>query len=152
MHYGIRRRHRAASRSMLQSKRPKHRGIQDTIAGVISEDVKQIVFAAMQKLPPEQRIVLTMRCYELLNFPQIAEQLGYREFRARTVFSRAKKSLGRNLARNGLGKESLEGALLVFGKMTATSEASAAGVSVAGVTQSLTQSLTQRTLDSQMGL
>jgi len=137
MYYLMNRRHRAASRIAVQSNRPD-REIQDTVAGVISKDVKQTVIAAMQKLPPEQRIVLTMRCYEQLSFSQIAEQLGYREFRARILFTRAEKSLSKNLVKNGLGKGSLLGALLIFGKMTATSEASAANISLAGITQSLT--------------
>jgi hypothetical protein len=105
---------------------------------MISKEVKQAVLAAMQKLPPEHRAVLAMRCYEQLGFSQIAEQLGCREFRARILFSHVTKSLTKNLRKNGLGKESLLGALLVFGKMTAISKASAAKISIAGITHSLT--------------
>ena len=133
--------------STIQSKRPD-REIRNTVADMVSEEVKQSVLAAMQKLPPEHRAVLAMRCYEQLSFSQIADQLGCREFRARILFSRVTKSLTKNLVNNGLGKESLLGALLVFGKMTATSEASAAGISITA----MTQRLTQRTPDPQVGL
>ena len=122
--------------STVQSKCPG-RETQNTLADMVSEDVKQSVLAAMQKLPPEHRAVLTMRCYEQLSFSQIAEQLGCRGFRARILFGRTEKDLSKNLVKNGLGKEALLGALLIFGKMTATSEASAANISITGMTQSL---------------
>ena len=108
------------------------------MAEAISKEDKQIVLAAMQKLPSEQQIVLTMRCYDQLSFPRIAEQLGCREFRARALYSRAEKSLAENLVKHGLGNELLQGALLIFGKMTATSEASAADIAITGLTQSVT--------------
>ena len=137
MHYRTNRQHEAISSSVIQPKSTDG-AIQDRVAGMVSEEVKQIVLAAMQKLPPEHRAVLAMRCYGQLSFSQIAEQLGCREFRVRILFSRVTKSLSKNLVKNGLGKESLLGALLIFGKMTATSEASAAGISITGMTQSLT--------------
>lgn len=105
-------------------------GVQDTVAQVISHEVKQIVASAMYQLSPEYRTVLTLRCYDQLTFPQIAEQLNCREFRARALFCRAKTALGKNLARDGLGKGSLIGALVIFGKMTVSSEAAAADLGV----------------------
>jgi len=99
---------------------------------VISNEVKQIVASAMVQLSPEYRTVLTLRCYDQLTFPQIAEQLNCREFRARALFCRAKTALGKNLAKDGLGKGSLLGALVIFGKMTVSSEVAAADVGVSG--------------------
>jgi hypothetical protein len=46
------------------------------------------------------------------------------------MFYRAKKALAKKLGRYGLGKSSLVVALAIFGKMTASSEAAAANVSV----------------------
>lgn len=56
------------------------------------------------------------------------------EFAARRLFYRAKNVLVKQLSRRGLGKGSLLMALVLFGKMTATSEAAAASVSVTGAT------------------
>ena len=136
MYYLANRRRKAVSSAVVQSKRTDG-AVLDRVAGIVSEEVKQIVLSVVHKLPPEHRAVLTMRCYEQLSFSQIAEQLGCRGFRARFLFSRTEKDLSKNLVKNGLGKEALLGALLIFGKMTATSEASAANISITGMTQSL---------------
>jgi hypothetical protein len=66
-----------------------------------------------------------------MEYSQIAEAMGCSEFAAMMLFSRAKKALGRQLSRHGYGKGLLLPALLLFGKMTASSEAAAAQVSVA---------------------
>ena len=110
---------------------PPEGGVHDAVAEVIGEELKQIVLRAMHRLPPEHRAVLAMRCYDQLTFPLIAKQLGCREFQARALFSRAKRALGKNLTKNGLGKASLLGALVIFGKITAVTEATVTDTSVA---------------------
>ncbi len=96
---------------------------QDAVADVISKEIRQIVLSAMHRLPLEHRLVLNMRCYEEMSFTEIAEALDCRKFKARALFAKAKRTLGKNLAQSGLGKASLLGVLVIYGKMTATSEA-----------------------------
>jgi RNA polymerase sigma factor (sigma-70 family) len=104
---------------------------QQVVAELVSKEFQQIVLAAMRRLKPRHRAVLTLRCYRDMEYSQIAEAMGCSEFAAMMLFSRAKKALGRQLSRHGYGKGLLLPALLLFGKMTASSEAAAAQVSVA---------------------
>lgn len=71
-----------------------------------------------------------MRCYDGMPYSDIAESMGCSEFSTRMLFLRAKKALQRELARNGFGRGSLLAALVLFGKITAPSEAAAAQISV----------------------
>ncbi|MBW8041586.1 MAG: sigma-70 family RNA polymerase sigma factor [Planctomycetes bacterium] len=107
---------------------------QTAIANVVGQELKEIVLAAMQKLKPEHRAVINMRCYDEMAYAEIAKTIGCSEFAAQMLFYRAKKSLKKQLARSGFGKGSLLMALVLFGKVTATSDAAAAGVSVTAAT------------------
>ena len=103
---------------------------QDGLENLVSEELKHIVSAAMKKLRTRHKAVLVMRCYDEMPYSDIAESMGCSEFSTRMLFLRAKKSLQRELSRNGFGKGSLLAALMLFGKMTAPSEAAAAQISV----------------------
>ena len=103
---------------------------QTAIANVVGQELKEIVFAAMQKLKPEHRAVINMRCYDEMGYSEIAKTIGCSVFAAQMLFYRAKKSLKKQLARRGFAKGSLLMALVLFGKMTAPSEAAAAKVAV----------------------
>ena len=105
-----------------------------TLAEVVTEEIKEIVMQSVSQLAPRHRAVLTMRCYDHLSYRQIANLIGCSEMGARATFYRAKKSLARRLSDHGLEKGSLLLALIAFGKMTATSKASAAQVAVTGAT------------------
>lgn len=95
-----------------------------------AKELKQIIFQAMRRLKPQHRAVLTMRCYKEMDYSMIAQAMGCTEFSARKTFWRAKKALQKQLSRQGFGKGSLLMVLVLFGKMTAPSEAAAAQVSV----------------------
>jgi hypothetical protein len=60
--------------------------------------------------------------------------MGCSELGVRALFYRAKKALAAKLAGNGLGRGSLLAGLILFGKMTATSEAAVANVCVTSAT------------------
>lgn len=107
---------------------------QDGLENLVSEELKHIVSTAMQKLRTRHKAVLIMRCYDEMTHSEIAESMGCSEFSTRMLFLRAKRALQRELSRNGFGKGSLLAALVLFGKMTAPSEAAAAQVSVAAAT------------------
>ncbi|MHC4157224.1 MAG: RNA polymerase sigma factor, partial [Planctomycetota bacterium] len=104
---------------------------QRAMSGMAAKELRQIIYKAMWQLKPEHRAVLTMRCYREMDFPTIAEAMGRSEFAVRKLFWRAKGSLQKQLSRHGFRKGSLVMALIVFGKMTASSDAAAAKVSIA---------------------
>lgn len=128
-HYGRQWRHRTISLSNIDLEAPA-RDSQNGLAGMINRELKQVVIRSMQELSPRHRAVLTMRCYEQMPYSKIAELMGCSEFSAQALFYRAKKSLAKKLSHHGLGKQYLLAALILFGKMTATTEATAAEVSV----------------------
>jgi len=119
---------RVAISSMKKKNAMKDR--QDGLENLVSEELKHIVSTAMKKLRTRHKAVLVMRCYDEMPYSDIAESMGCSEFSTRMLFLRAKKSLQRELSRNGFGKGSLLAALVLFGKITAPSEAAAAQVSV----------------------
>jgi len=118
----------------LAASSAKHKGTlkerQDGLENLVSEELKQIISAAMQKLRTRHKAVLIMRCYDEMTHSEIAESMGCSEFSTRMLFLRAKKALQRELSRNGFSKGSLLAALVLFGKITAPSKAAAAQVSV----------------------
>ena len=103
---------------------------QDGLERLVGEELKQIVWSAMQKLKTRYKAVLIMRCYDGMAYSDIAESMGCSEFSTRMLFLRAKRSLQKELSRNGFSKGTLLAALVLFGKMTAPSEAAAAQVSI----------------------
>lgn len=107
---------------------------QDVMADALSQELKQIVLGAMRRLKPRHRAVLTMRCYREMEYSAIADVMGCSEFAAKMLFYRAKKTLKKQLARDGFGKSSLLMALVVFGKLTAPTKAAAAQVTISTAT------------------
>jgi RNA polymerase sigma-70 factor (ECF subfamily) len=97
---------------------------------LVGAELKAIISRAMLKLRTRHKAVLVMRCYDDMSYAEIAESMGCSEFSSRMLFVRAKRALQKELSHSGLGKGSLLGALIVFGKMTAPSEAAAAQLTV----------------------
>jgi RNA polymerase sigma-70 factor (ECF subfamily) len=106
------------------------RNREDGLERLVGEELKHIVWSAMQKLRTRYKAVLIMRCYDEMAYSDIAEAMGCSEFSTRMLFLRAKRSLQRELMRNGFKKGTLLASLALFGKMTAPSKAAAAQVSV----------------------
>ena len=104
------------------------------LARMISTELSQLVMGAMGKLKSEYREVLTLRCYEQLSYREMARVIGCSEFGVRVRFYRAKKSLEKQLSRRGLGKGSLFLALVLVGKLTASSEAAASQITITAAT------------------
>ncbi len=130
-HYGKRWRRRTRNFSETNYE-PEVTTGDDTLSDVVTAELRQIVLQSVSQLAPRHRAVLSMRCYDHLSYAQIAQLMGCSEIGARAAFCRAKKCLARHLAAYGLGKGSLVLALVAFGKITATSKASAAQVAVTG--------------------
>ncbi len=135
-HYGRQWRHKTAR---LPENGPELRSERegDVLAAVVTEELKQIVLRSIEMLEPRHRAVLTMRCYDHLSYAEIGKLMGCSEIGTRALFYRAKKALTRQLSRFGLGKGALLIALVVFGKLTAASEAAAAEVSISATTLSV---------------
>jgi RNA polymerase sigma-70 factor (ECF subfamily) len=106
----------------------------DGLADVVASEWKQIIVNSIRELEPQHRAVLTMRCYDQMAYSEIAKIMGRTEFGVRMLFYRAKKALAKKLNRHGLGKTSLLPALVLFGKLTATSEAAAANLCITPAT------------------
>ena len=111
-----------------------HKDCQEVIAGMVYDEFRETVFAAMRDLKPEHRSIINMRCYDQMHYSEIAKVIGRSEFAAQKLFFRAKKSLKKKLVRHGLGKGALLMALVLFGKLTAPSKAAAASISVTSAT------------------
>ncbi len=107
---------------------------QDVLAEMVARELKQIVVRAVGELEPRQRAVLAMRCYDQMSYGQISRAMGCTQLGARALFHRAKKSMAKLLNSHGIDKTALPVALLIFGKLSATSEAAAAGVSITAST------------------
>ena len=132
-HYGRQWRHKTISLTDIGGEITAKDG-KDALADMINQELKQIVLKSMRELAPRHRAVLIMRCYRQMQYSEIARQVGCTEFGAQSLFYRAKKALAKKLSRHGLGKGYLLTALVLFGRLTATTEATAASVSVTAAT------------------
>jgi RNA polymerase sigma-70 factor (ECF subfamily) len=121
---------RAVPVSKLHKPRRRSTEAQAGFAKLVSEELKQIVVNTMSELKPQYRKVLIMRCYEEMEYSEIAELMGCSELSCRVLFCRAKRALQKHLSRKGFRKGFLVTALVLFGKMTAPSEAAASGLSI----------------------
>jgi RNA polymerase sigma factor (sigma-70 family) len=110
----------------LAAKSPKR----DSVASAIYEEFRECIFQAMSGLSEKQKAVLSMRCYEKMPYSEIAKVMSMSELGCRLLFVRAKKKLQHKLFRLGYGQKSLLVALVLFGKLTAPSEAAAADVCI----------------------
>jgi len=104
------------------------------LSKMLETERKEHVIQAMRALKQRHRDVLVLRCYEKMAFAEIGGFLGVSSFGAQMLFYRAKKSLQKQLTRQGLGKGVLLSALILFGKVTAQSKAAAAQVSITAAT------------------
>jgi RNA polymerase sigma-70 factor (ECF subfamily) len=111
-----------------------HEDGQPGLAELVGKEIREIVFGAMEQLQPRYRQVLAMRCYEEMDYSEIAELLSCSELSARVLFYRAKRALQKGLSRKGFGSGFVVTALVLFGKMTAPSKAAAAQVTVTAAT------------------
>jgi len=128
-HYGRQWRHKMISLSDID-RQIAIGDSQSALAEMINRELKQIVLVSMRELSPRHRAVLTMRCYKDMSYSEIARLMGCTEFGAQSLFYRAKKALAKKLSQHGLGKGYLLAALVLFGKLTASTEAAAANISV----------------------
>jgi len=92
--------------------------IDDGLSHLTQKNLKRIIFEAMWQLKPVYRSVICMRCYEQMEYSSIAQTMGRTELNVRVLFCRAKKSLLRQLIKNGFGKAFFVASLTIFAKIT----------------------------------
>jgi len=132
-HYGRQWRHKTISLSQIDRELAIGDS-QSALADMVNRELKQIVLISMRELAPRYRAILTMRCYKDMPYSEIAGLMGCTEFGAQSLFYRAKKALAKKLSHHGLGKGYLLTALILFGKLTASTEAAAANISITSAT------------------
>ncbi len=104
----------------------------DHLGKLISEEQKAFIMNSMKKLKPKHRQIINLRCFEGMDYSEIAEMTDSSAFSARVAFFRAKKELQKIFTSNGMANVSLLSALIAFAKMT--SESSAATLSQHAIT------------------
>ena len=107
---------------------------QQVLADAVGREFKDIIFSAMRRLKPRHRAVLTLRCYRNMEYEHIAHCLQCSEFAAKVQFYRAKRALQKQLSRHGFGREAFLAAMVLFGKITAPSEAAAKTLAISAAT------------------
>lgn len=132
-HYGRQWRHKTVSLSDIGCDIATD-DCSNALADMVNRELKQIVLKSMQELAPRHRTILAMRCYQEMPYSEIAKLMRCTEFGAQALFYRAKKALAKKLSHHGLGKGYLLPALVLFGKVTATTEAAAATISISAAT------------------
>ncbi len=124
--------------SMAMENRMKSHGQIDDGSGLHHLEHKELlasVWKAMQGLSLRHRNVLTLRCLDELSYAQIAVVIGGSELSARLLFFRARQSLQRQLARDGLSRSAMLSGLGLFAAATLhTSQKAAGAVAVSAAT------------------
>ncbi len=118
----------AIERARLMDRIPQ--GSDDGLNNLIRRELSGSVFDSMKELTLRHRSVLALRCFEQMPYAEIAVLMGCSELQARVWFFRAKYSLRRHLARNGLGKGMMLAALGLLGLMTSSAKAASASTAV----------------------
>ena len=98
----------------------------DGLTELLRKELSDAVFKAMKRLKLKYRSVLVLRCFENLEYAEIARVLNVSELQSRVLFFRAKTSLRKQLAADGLGSRYFLLALALFGLATASSRTASA--------------------------
>lgn len=116
------------------SRRHQDRENEGGLAKLVAEELRDAVVTTIRELKPQHRRILAMRCYEEMDYSEIAQMSGCSELGARVRFCRAKRALRKRLSSKGFGRGFMVTALVIFGKLTAPSEAAAASFSIGAAT------------------
>jgi RNA polymerase sigma-70 factor (ECF subfamily) len=95
----------------------------DGLTELLRKELSDAVFKAMKQLKLKYRNILILRCFEDMEYSEIAVMMNCSELYSRVMFFRAKNSLKRQLAVQGFGKRYLLIALALFGIVTTSAKA-----------------------------
>lgn len=107
----------------------------DGLTELLRKELSDAVFTAMKRLKMSYRNILILRCFENLDYAEIATMMNCSELRSRVMFFRAKTSLRRELAMNGFGKYYFLIALALFGVVTTSAKAASSATITASSLQ-----------------
>jgi RNA polymerase sigma-70 factor (ECF subfamily) len=96
--------------------------VNDGLTELLRKELSDAVFRAMKRIKLEYRNILVLRCFEDMPYSEIAMVLNCSEIQSRVLFCRAKNSLRRQLAANGLGGRYFLLALALFELATASAK------------------------------
>ena len=96
----------------------------DGLSEILRKELSDAIFTAMKRLNIKYRNIIVLRCYENLEYSEIAAMMNMSELHSRVMFYRAKKSLRRKLAIQGFRKSYFLIALALFGILTTSAKAS----------------------------
>jgi RNA polymerase sigma factor (sigma-70 family) len=114
----------------------------DGLTELLRKELSDAVFIAMKRLKLKYRNILILRCFENMDYAQIATVMNCSELRSRVMFFRAKTSLRRQLAMQGFGKYYFLIALALFGFVTTSAKAaSSATITASSLEVGFTASL-----------
>jgi RNA polymerase sigma-70 factor (ECF subfamily) len=105
----------------------------DGLTELLRKELSDAVFKAMKRLKLDYRNVLLLRCFENMEYAEIATVLNCSELRSRVMFFRAKNSLRRHLAVQGFGKHYLLIALALFGLITTSAKAASSTITASSL-------------------
>jgi len=100
--------------------------LNDGLTELLRKELSDAVFKAMKRLKLDYRNVLILRCFDNLEYAEIASVMNCSELRTRVLLFRAKNSLRRQLAVQGFDKRYLLIALALFGVVTTSAKAATA--------------------------
>jgi len=132
-HFRHQKHKRMVQMSAIDKERLAHRASDNYNNGLdkmIRKELSDAIFEAMRKLKIKHRNVLVLRCFEQMQYSEIAVLMNCSELRARVLFFRAKISLKKQLSRFGFSKKFLLLGLALFGLITAPAKVASASSTV----------------------
>jgi RNA polymerase sigma factor (sigma-70 family) len=96
----------------------------DGLSEILRKELSDAIFTAMKRLSVKYRNIIILRCYENLEYSEIALMMNISELHSRVMFFRAKNSLRRKMAVQGFRKSYFLVALALFGVLTTSAKAS----------------------------
>jgi hypothetical protein len=115
--------------------------LNDGLTELLRKELSDAVFKAMKRLKLQYRNVLLLRCFENMEYAEIATVMNCSELRSRVMFFRAKTTLRRHLAVQGFGKHYLLIALALFGIVTTSAKAASSTITASSLEVGFTTAL-----------
>jgi RNA polymerase sigma factor (sigma-70 family) len=104
--------------------------VEEPVTGLFHKETMDAISLAMDALRLEYRSVIVLRCMNEMSYRQITAVLGGTQLRNKMLFFRAKRALRLELARRGLGRSHLLGALVAFASVTSLRSQGVSGASL----------------------
>ncbi len=87
---------------------------QSSFENMVGQELKQIIYIAMNKLKIQHKAVLIMRCYNDMAYSEIAESFGSSEVKIRMLFMRGKREAAKRALPQWFRRDA--GSKAMFGK------------------------------------